>query len=158
MLWRSNTQVCKSFFYYIRKISVIRRFLIDFAAECVIHSFITSKLDYCKSLYHGLPKHFLKRLQFLRNSAARLLTYTKKFEHVTLILIKLYWLPGRYGIIFKILLLVYKCLHNMAPAYLSHSIELGKSSRSVRSTSTFMKYLQEQRSRLVAFERAFSRL
>ncbi len=44
----------------------------------VIHAFITSRLDYCNSLYLGLPKSLLARLQMVQNAAARLLTGAKK--------------------------------------------------------------------------------
>ena len=64
-------QVCKSSFYFIRNIAKIRNYLTDSATESVVHAFITSKLDYCNSLYYGLPKYLLKRLQCIQNSAAR---------------------------------------------------------------------------------------
>ena len=46
-------QVCKSSFYFIRNIAKIRNYLTDSATESVVHAFITSKLDYCNSLYYG---------------------------------------------------------------------------------------------------------
>ena len=55
-------QVFKSSFYFIRNIAKIRNYLTDSATESVVHAFITSKLDYCNSLYYGLPKYLLKRL------------------------------------------------------------------------------------------------
>ena len=60
-------QVCKSSFYFIRNIAKIR----NSATESAVHAFITSKLDYCNSLYYGLLKYLLKRLQCIQNSAAR---------------------------------------------------------------------------------------
>lgn len=121
----------------------------------MVHAFITSKLDYCNSLYYGLPKYLLKRLQCIQNSAARLVVQASKFDHVTPVLIKLHWLPVRFRIMFKILLMVYKCLHDMAPPYLANVIKPRKTSRSLRSTT--MEYLEEQRSRLVTYgDRSFS--
>ena len=148
-------QVCKSSFYFIRNIAKIRNYLTDSATESVVHAFITSKLDYCNSLYYGLPKYLLKRLQCIQNSAARLVVQASKFEHVTPVLLKLHWLPVRFRIMFKILLMVYKCLHDMAPPYLANVIKPRKTSRSLRSTT--MEYLEEQRSRLVTYgDRSFS--
>lgn len=148
-------QVCKSSFYFIRNIAKIRNYLTDSATESVVHAFITSKLDYCNSLYYGLPKYLLKRLQCIQNSAARLVVQASKFDHVTPVLIKLHWLPVRFRIMFKILLMVYKCLHDMAPPYLANVIKPRKTSRSLRSTT--MEYLEEQRSRLVTYgDRSFS--
>ena len=42
--------------------------------QVLIHAFVTSKLDYCNSLYYGLPDFLIKKLQYVQNSAARLLT------------------------------------------------------------------------------------
>ena len=42
-----------------------------------------------------------------------------KFDHITPVLIGLHWLPVRYRVIFKILLLVYKALHANVPPYIS---------------------------------------
>lgn len=107
-----------------------------------------------KKLYYGLPKYLLKRLQCIQNSAARLVVQASKFDHVTPVLIKLHWLPVRFRIMFKILLMVYKCLHDMAPPYLANVIKPRKTSRSLRSTT--MEYLEEQRSRLVTYgDRSF---
>ena len=41
-------------------------------------------------------------------TAARIVTQTRKFDHITLLLIDLHWLPVSYRIVFKILLLVFK--------------------------------------------------
>jgi len=60
-------------------------------AETVIHAFITSRLDYCNSLYSSPPK--LHRLQMVQNSAAHALTFNKNYAHITPILYQLYWPP-----------------------------------------------------------------
>ena len=53
--------------------------------------------------------HLLNRLRLIQNTAARIVTLSKRFDHITPILFKLHWLPLNYRIHFKILLLVYKC-------------------------------------------------
>ena len=50
----------------------------------------------------------LKKLQSVQNAAARLITHSKKYDHITPILKELHWLPVEERIIFKNLLLVKK--------------------------------------------------
>ena len=65
------TAMCKSAFYHLRKISLIRKHLTFDATQLLVHALITSKLDYCNSLLYGLPKHVTKQLQRVQNAAAR---------------------------------------------------------------------------------------
>ena len=64
----------------------------------------------------------LKTLQLVQNAAARVLTRTKKREHITPVLASLHWLPVKSRIEFKILLLTFKALNNMAPLYLKELV------------------------------------
>ncbi len=85
--------------------------------EMMVHAFITTWLDYCNSLLYGLPKKQIKKLQGVQNSAAWLVADTRKYD-----LIGLHWLPKKKRIVFKILLLTFKCLHGLTPSYLSDLI------------------------------------
>ena len=58
------------------------------------------------------------KLQRVQNAAARLLMSCKKYDHIMPVLINLHWLPVRYRINFKILLLTFKALYGMAPSYI----------------------------------------
>jgi hypothetical protein len=66
----------------------------------------------------------IRRLQHVQNAAARLVTGLRKFDHVTPTLRDLHWLPVRQRINYKIALLVYKCLHSLAPSYLADDCRL----------------------------------
>ena len=77
----------------------------------------------------------INKLQIIQNAAARIVTFTKKTDHITPLLCKLHWLPVQYRIIFKILLLVYKGLNGLAPAYISELLHYRTSSRLLRSAS-----------------------
>ncbi len=65
------------------------------------------------SVYTGLPKGSLVKLQLIQNAAARVLMKLKKREHTTPVLMELHWLPVHQRIDYKILTLVYKALHNL---------------------------------------------
>ena len=87
---------------------------------------------------YGINKHLLNKLQKVQNTAARLITRTKKFDHVTPILKDLHWLPVEYRSQYKLLLFVYKALNNCAPNYLSDLFKIYSPSRSLRSQNSFL--------------------
>ncbi|KAF7240163.1 Ophiophagus venom factor, partial [Varanus komodoensis] len=58
----------------------------------VIHALVISRLDYCNTLYVGLPLKTVWILQLVQNRAARLLTGTGHYSHITLVLYQLHWL------------------------------------------------------------------
>ena len=111
-------------FLKIRQISYYRKFLTPSAAETLIHAYITSRLDYCNGLLHGLPTNLVAKLQSILNTAARLVTKTRKYEHIAPVMINLHWLPIQYRIQFKLLLLIYKSLHGLSPSYLTDELSL----------------------------------
>ena len=63
-------------------------------------------------LFFGLPESQLQSLQRLLNTAARIVSKTKRHEHITPVLAELHWLPVKYRLDYKVLLLVYKALHD----------------------------------------------
>ena len=92
----------KSSFYHLRNLSRIRKYLTKESTAVAVHAFVTSKLDYCNSVLFGLPKYQLKKLQYVQNTAARIVSQVGKFEHITPVLLDLHWLPVHYRIMFKI--------------------------------------------------------
>lgn len=91
-------------------------------AEKRIHAFISSRLNYCNAILTGLPKKVTERLQLIQNSAARLLTRTKRREHISPVLAALHWIPVTFRIDFKVLLLIYKALNGLRPSYIANSL------------------------------------
>ena len=79
----------------------------------------SSGLDYCNSLFCGLLNSLILKLQRIQNACARMVCSVPKFYHFTPILRDLHWLPVRQRIDFKIILITFKILNNMAPSYLS---------------------------------------
>ena len=95
-------ELCKTAFYHLRTLSKIRRYLSYDTTKVLINAFVISRLDNCNSLMYGLPKYLIDRVQHVFNCAAKLITLSKKYDHVTPLLIELHWLPVEYRIIFKI--------------------------------------------------------
>ncbi len=87
-------------------------------AEKLVNAFMTSRLDYCNALLGGCPASLINKLQIVQNAAARVLTWSRKYDHITPIL--LHWLPIKFRISYKILLLAYKAQNGLAPAYLTN--------------------------------------
>lgn len=75
--------------------------------EKLIDALITSRLDYCNSLYLGLQLSLIQHLQPVQNAAARLLSGTRRHDHITPVLANLHWLPVKSCIVLKILLYTY---------------------------------------------------
>ncbi len=88
-------------------------------AEKLINTFVFSRIEYCNALLAGVSKSTLNKLQYVQNAAARILTRSRTSEHISLILESLHWLPVRFRIDFKIILLTYKALHGLAPVYMT---------------------------------------
>jgi len=85
----------------------------------LVHAFVSSRLDYCNSLLYGIGDGLLTKLQTVRNVAARVVTGTRKFDHITPVLRQLHWLPVHQQITFKLAMITFKCLHGLAPSYLA---------------------------------------
>jgi hypothetical protein len=116
-------------FYFLYNIRCIRKYLSRELTETLIHAFISSRLDYCNSLLYGLPNCQLAKLQRVQNAAAHLIFQESKYCRITSLLKNLHWLPVKYRIDFKVLLLTFKAIHGMAPQYSSNLISLRKSNR-----------------------------
>ena len=97
--------VVKKSSFHLRNIGKARCVLTEDATKTVMQSLVMSRLDYCNALLIGIQQDLIAKLQRLKNSAARIVSRTRKYEHITPVLIKLHWLPIKFRIQFKLLLL-----------------------------------------------------
>ncbi|KAI5086818.1 hypothetical protein C0J45_23883, partial [Silurus meridionalis] len=86
-------QVTKTAFFHLRNISKLRNMLSISDAEKLVHAFMTFRIDYCNALLGGCPASIINKLQLVQNAAARVLTFSRKYDHITPILSSLHWLP-----------------------------------------------------------------
>ncbi|KAI5615513.1 hypothetical protein C0J50_0194, partial [Silurus asotus] len=106
-------------FFHLRNIAKIRNMMLLQDAEKLVHAFVISRLDYCNALLSGCAGKCINKLQLVQNAAARVLTRSRKYDHITPVLISLHWLPIKSCIDYKILLLRYKAHSGLVPQYLS---------------------------------------
>jgi hypothetical protein len=146
--------ISKSSFQNIRDLRRIRN-TIDHTTACTIAtSLIHSKIDYCNSLLLDLPATQTNRLQLVLNSAARAVTKTPKFHHITPILKSLHWLKINERIQYKVLSLTYKSLQTGYPSYLRSLLSFTPH-RSTRSSSLITLNRPSHTSRLKISNRSF---
>ena len=65
-------------------------------------------------------------------------TGTKRHKHIKPALQELHWLPVESWIIFKVLLITFKIIHGLCPAYLSSLLQQCHLQQSLRSSSKLL--------------------
>ena len=108
-------KLAKSLNSSLFKIGKIRKYLDKKSCATFINGLFTMRLDYCNGLFFGLPKKLLDRLQKLQNRAARLLTYTRKYDHISPVLKQLHWLPVEKRVSYKVILLCLNHFMDLCP-------------------------------------------
>ena len=141
-------------YFALHKISKICKYLDKSTTSKLIHALVTSRLDYCNAILVDIPNYQLNKLQRIQNSAARLITGVNSRQHITPILYELHWLPVKYRIQYKVLLMTYKALNGIAPQYIKEILTHQSSTRTLRSNNQLL--LQTPRVRTQYGRRAFN--
>ena len=123
--WQSLTftehiaMLTRSSYFQLRRLRAIRKSVSSSTFTSIVHAFVCSRIDYCNSLFVGLPKVRLSPLQSVLNAAARLIARLPRFSHISSFMVEeLHWLPLSVRIQFKVLILVLKSHLGLAPKYL----------------------------------------
>ena len=92
-----------------------------------MHAVISSRLDFCNCLLFGVRKvDGLEKLQRIQNQASKLIlrkNHRQGYSN-TRRLTMLHWLSVPKRIVFKILTIVFKCFHGIAPTLVSSLLVL----------------------------------
>ena len=106
-------------FYHLRRIRQIWQFVDNRSLQLLVHTFITSRLDYCNGLLANCCVVVRQRLQRIQNSATRLVCSEPAFSHAATLLHWLHWFPVARRIKYKLCVLMFDVFHGTAPAYLT---------------------------------------
>jgi len=113
-------------FFHLRQIRRVRQSLDVGSAKTLVQAFVTSRVDYCNAALAESSKVITDKLQRVMNSAARIVTDTRKYDSGLSRLMhdKLHWLDVADRVRFKLAVLMYRCFHGTAPPYLMDSCTL----------------------------------
>jgi len=110
-------------FYNLRQMNTVQKSVTGDAATTMVQGFVTSRVDYCNSVFHGVSTANVQPLQNMLNAAAWIILHKRMFDHITTeVRHRLHWLPVQQRIEYKVCVLVYKCLHQAAPTYLTELV------------------------------------
>ena len=132
------SHVCSSVNIALKNIWSIRKSLDQATAETMVHSLITNKLDQCNALYVGCTRSNLAKLQFLQNSALRLVLRLPSYCHLSAHMESLHWLTVEKRCFYKYLVLVFKCLVSLAPDTLAAKLKLLSPLHMLLDTTSFL--------------------
>ena len=104
---------CRNLFFKIRNIDSVRKSMSEIVTASIIHSYIISHLDYGNALLINANSDQIVKVQRVQNAAARILSKTTNFTHITPVQKQIHWLPVVERIKFKILLLTWKIVHGL---------------------------------------------
>ena len=94
---------------------------------CVCHSLLQSRIHFCGSIYHGVAKKHLSRLQRVMNAMKRI-TRSADVQNVSI----------ENFVAAKVAVLCYKAITNCSPSYISDLIHYKSHSRALRSNDQYL--------------------
>jgi len=93
------------------------------AAKTLVQAFITCRLDYCNSLLFGVSNYLMQKVQWVQNVAARLISGTRRCEHITPTGVALACCSSKGGVQARVPI-VHQSLAEQTPSYLASGIQL----------------------------------
>ena len=104
------------------QISRVRHLFTKPVLSKMLNFLIFSKLFYCSTVWAGTSNQNLEKLQLAQNFASRVLTDTKKFDHISPVLRQLEWPSIKDQLLVRDTTQVYKIVNGLAPLNLSSKL------------------------------------
>ena len=125
--------VCIASFFHNSALRHIRPSVTEEMANVVACALVQSRVDYANSLYIGMSSVNFDKLQLVQNKLARVVTLTRKRDHIHPSLKRLHWLPIRQRVHFKDALLTYSIRYSGESQHMNSLLVDYKSTRSLQS-------------------------
>jgi len=115
------SNVSATCFHHLRRLRHVWRSLISESATMLVHAFVTSRVDYCNVVFTGAPNIITNTLERVLNSAARVVSGTRKFDRSLrqLMHTELHWLDVPERVKYKLGVITCRCLYGSATWYLA---------------------------------------
>ena len=114
-----TTSAC---FAVLHQLQSIRRLVLRTVFQSLVSYLVLPWLDYCNAVLAGFPLHLAWRLQSVMNATTWLIFTSSNCDYIMLLLRQLHWLKVSWQIGYKLAVLMYKCLHGLAPSYLANQL------------------------------------
>ena len=140
---RHISNLLRSINFHLHSFRLIRNSISLSVSITLASSFILPLFDYCNILLFSLPGYQITKLQILQSALVRLIFKIDRFSqiHISPYLHRLHWLPIKFRIISKVLLLTHNSFHHNRPEYLSSLISIPTHTISLRSTTSYLLHL-----------------
>ena len=136
-----SAQVARTFkaaYFQLKNTAKIRQCPIVDACKTIVHALVTSKVGDGNAVLFRVNGRLSHKLQMVQHSAGREVTRQQRRDHlhITPVMIAIHWLPIRWRIIYKLLVLTFRTMHDLAPAYIADMISPYKPSRKLCSAGS----------------------
>ena len=103
----------------------------------IMSTLVFNKMFYCSTVWSNTTNKNITKLQLLQNFACKIVTGTRKYDHVSPLLRQLNWKPVQQCLDYRDLVLTYKCVKNLAPEYLCKKFQKCPHDRATRNRDLF---------------------
>ena len=118
------TKLCRKLSFKISKLSRLSKVLHKRTLITVYNATIQPCIDYAISVWGGTSAHNLNKVQRLQNHCARIIE--RNFDYINVrglqLVSKLGWMNIRQRYLYFLILLIFKCIHGLAPNYLTNNV------------------------------------
>ncbi|CAB4041326.1 Hypothetical predicted protein [Paramuricea clavata] len=117
------SNLVSSFLYKLCQINRVKNNFDKGTLTMIITSLVISKLLSCSTVWSNTTCTNIKKLQSIQNFACKIITGSKKYDHVSPLLQNLEWLTVDKLLYFRDAVMTFKCMNNLAPKYLCDMFE-----------------------------------